>query len=95
MAKYHLVPMRINLTRDEVSELSEETMRQMFQEMRLDEMNDQKAEKNNLDSLSSEQIFKETKIAFPDYVKVLERGKLDHRPPQFFDVWDEMLTKLL
>ncbi|MDQ6755615.1 MAG: TIGR00341 family protein [Bacteroidota bacterium] len=65
MAKYHFVPMRINLTREEVSELSEETMRQMFQEMRLDEMNEQNGEKNNLDSLSSEQIFKEIKIAFP------------------------------
>ncbi len=32
---------------------------------------------------------------FPDYIDVLERGKLDHRPPYFFDVWDKMLTKLI
>ena len=37
----------------------------------------------------------ETTAAYPDYVNVLERGKLDHRPPDFFDVWDNMLTKLL
>lgn len=34
-------------------------------------------------------------IVSPDYVDVLERGKLSHRPAQFFDVWDKMLTKLL
>lgn len=30
-----------------------------------------------------------------DYVKILDKGKLSHRPKDFFDVWDEMLTKLL
>lgn len=30
-----------------------------------------------------------------DYINLLERGKLSHRPSDFFDVWDKMLTKLL
>lgn len=34
-------------------------------------------------------------LHYIDYIKTLERGKLSHRPKDFFDVWDEMLTKLL
>lgn len=34
-------------------------------------------------------------INYPDYIKVLDKGKLSHRPEDFFDVWDKMLTKLL
>ena len=30
-----------------------------------------------------------------DYVQMLDNGKLSHRPPDFFDVWDSMLTKLI
>jgi len=30
-----------------------------------------------------------------DYVRLLDRGKLSHRPADFFDVWDDMLTKLI
>jgi predicted ATPase len=30
-----------------------------------------------------------------DYVNMLDNGKLSHRPTDFFDVWDEMLTKLI
>jgi predicted ATPase len=30
-----------------------------------------------------------------EYIQVLERGKLSHRPTDFFDVWDEMLTRLI
>ncbi len=34
-------------------------------------------------------------IHYIDYVKVNEKGKLSHRPQYFFDVIDEMLTKLI
>lgn len=30
-----------------------------------------------------------------DYVKITETGKLSHRPDDFFDVWERMLTKLI
>lgn len=30
-----------------------------------------------------------------DYVKPTEQGKLSHRPNDFFDVWDAMLTRLI
>jgi predicted ATPase len=30
-----------------------------------------------------------------DYVKINELGKLSHRPDDFFDVWERMLTKLI
>lgn len=32
---------------------------------------------------------------FIDYVKINEAGKLSHRPDDFFDVWEKMLTKLI
>lgn len=32
---------------------------------------------------------------YPDYIKILDKGKLSHRPADFFDVWDKMLTKLI
>ena len=34
-------------------------------------------------------------IPYVDYVKILNKGKLSHRPIDFFDEWDNMLTKLL
>jgi len=38
---------------------------------------------------------KDNHFILPEYVKLLDRGKLSHRPADFFDVWDKMLTKLL
>ncbi len=65
MAAYHLVPMRVNLTKDEVSELSAEMTRQMFQEMHLDEIKEQSLiNTKQADTLSYTQIFNEVKIAF-------------------------------
>ncbi|NTS43035.1 AAA family ATPase [Flavisolibacter sp. BT320] len=34
-------------------------------------------------------------VNYPEYIRVLAKGKLSHRPEHFFDVWDHMLTKLL
>lgn len=76
MASYHLVPMRINLTKDEVSELSAEMTRQMFQEMHLDEIKEQSLGNSKpADSLSYIQVFKEVKIAFP-FIDTLFNGWL-------------------
>ena len=36
-----------------------------------------------------------TNYSIPDYVTLNEKGKLSHRPTDFFDVWDKMLTNLL
>lgn len=37
----------------------------------------------------------EGNLPLVDYVRLLENGKLSHRPSDFFDMWDKMLTKLL
>jgi uncharacterized membrane protein len=76
MATYHLVPVRINLTKDEVNELSAEMTRQMFQEMHIDEIKEQSLLNNRpKDSLSYSQVFKEVGIAFP-FIDTLFNGWL-------------------
>ena len=66
MTTYHLVPMRINLTKDEVSQLSAEMTRQMFQEMHLKEIKEQSLiNQKPIDTLSYTQVSNEVKIAFP------------------------------
>jgi len=32
---------------------------------------------------------------YPEYVKISPKGKLSHRPKDFFDEWDNMLSKLI
>ena len=91
MRKYRIVPMRINLTKDEVSQLSAEMTRQMFQEMQLQQIALQN--KNKLpDTLSYLQLTKETKAAFP-FIDTLYQGwitlpdagvKIDTMPIVFF-----------
>ncbi|MDQ6814666.1 MAG: TIGR00341 family protein [Bacteroidota bacterium] len=76
MAKYNLVPMRINLTKDEVSELSAEMTRQMFQEMHLDEMKEQSLlNQKYSDTLSYTRILAEVKVAYP-FIDTLFNGWL-------------------
>lgn len=66
LSKYHLLSMRVNLTKEEVSELSAEMTRQMFQEMHLNEIRQpdtvRQASENALLFTS---IYKEVKVAFP------------------------------
>lgn len=76
MAMYRLVPMRINLTKDEVSRLSAEMTRQMFQEMHLDEIREQSLiNQKPEDTLSYTQLSNEVEIAFP-FVDTLFNGWL-------------------
>ncbi len=71
---YHLVSMRVNLTKEEVSELSAEMAKQMFQEMHLEEMKQiDTINKKPADSVSYIQILKEVKIAFP-FIDTLSNG---------------------
>lgn len=66
MKLYHLVSMRVNLTKEEVNELSAEMAKQMFQEMHLQDINQQDTVKSKpADALSYSQVLKEIKIAFP------------------------------
>ncbi|MEO7802087.1 MAG: TIGR00341 family protein [Ginsengibacter sp.] len=66
MKAYHLISMRVNLTKEEVNELSAEMTKQMFQEMHLREIKLQDTLPPIVaDTISYHQIFNEVKIAFP------------------------------
>jgi len=68
--------MRINLTREEVSRMSAEMTKQMFQEMHLEELKEQVAVHTRLaDSLAYPQIAEEVKIAFP-FVDTIFNGSI-------------------
>ena len=76
METYQLLPMRINLTKDEVSELSAEMTRQMFRDMHLEEILEQSAlAGKSTDSLSYTQVYQEVKVAFP-FVDTVFIGRL-------------------
>ncbi|MGI8950510.1 MAG: TIGR00341 family protein [Chitinophagaceae bacterium] len=74
MALYHLKPMRINLSKEEVSKLSAEMTKQMFQEMQLKNLDSEKINQPK-DTLSYVQLIKEVKAAFP-FVDTLSNGWL-------------------
>lgn len=73
MYSYYLLPLRVNLTKAEVSQLSAEMTRKIIDEMHLQEMKEQIRILNPADTLSFTQIFKETKIAFP-FIDTLSHG---------------------
>ncbi len=74
MAKYQLIAIRINLTKDEINKLSAEMTQQMFQEMHLQELKEQVlVAKVPTDTLSFMQLYKEIKIAFP-FVDTVTNG---------------------
>ncbi len=79
MKHYMLKPMRVNLTKEEVSQLSAEMTRQMFQEMHLEEIK-QESSVNEIgqDTLPMSQLNKEVKIAFP-FVDTISSGWLTVR----------------
>lgn len=62
MKNYFLSAIRLNLTREEIDDLSAETARRMFEDMHMQEL---RAQIRRDDSLSYEQVFREAKIAFP------------------------------
>ena len=76
MVRYVIVPMRVNLTKEEVNQLSSETTRQIIEEMHLQELKDNMVLRS-FDTLSFTQIFKETKIAFP-FIDTLVNGWILH-----------------
>ncbi|MEP7251337.1 MAG: TIGR00341 family protein [Ginsengibacter sp.] len=76
MLRYIIVPMRVNLTKEEVNQLSSETTRQIIEEMHLQELKDNRVLPSS-DTLSFKQIYKETKIAFP-YIDTVYNGWILH-----------------
>lgn len=78
MGLYHLVSMRVNLTKEEVSQLSAEMINQMFQEMHLEELKLQNIlSKQVPDTVSYARVLKEVKIAFP-FIDTMSNGWLIH-----------------
>ena len=74
MAKYHLQSMRVNMTKEEVNALSADVSRQMFQQLLLQQMDDEK--KNHVaDTLSYKQLTSEARAAF-SFVDTLYNGWL-------------------
>jgi uncharacterized hydrophobic protein (TIGR00271 family) len=74
MGLYHLLSMRVNLTKEEVSALSAEMTKQMFQEMHLEELKIQeKGKKKPADTASYHQILQEVRIAFP-FIDTMSNG---------------------
>ncbi len=78
LRSYHLVSMRVNLTREEINELSAETARQMFSEMHLAEIREEKADKMgvNYDTVLNAQITKEIKTVF-SFIDTVYNGTIN------------------
>lgn len=78
MGLYHLVSMRVNLTKEEVNEMSAETAKQMFQEMRLEKIRQMDTvNQKSADTVLYTQILREVKIAFP-FIDTMSNGWLTH-----------------
>mgnify|MGYP001791872203 CR=1 FL=1 len=73
MAKYYLQSMRVNMTKEEVNELSADVSRQMFQSLQLQQMDEEK--NHATDTLSYKQLTNEARAAFP-FVDSLYNGWL-------------------
>jgi len=75
MKGYHLLSIRVNLTKEEVSELSAEMTKRMFEEVHLDEILQQDTLNKARDVFLFPQIAKEVKIAFP-FIDTVTNGWL-------------------
>jgi hypothetical protein len=76
MRHYKLKPMRVNPTKEEVSQLSAEMTRQMFQEMHLEEIKQESVVNGTaMDTLPMKQLYREVKIVFP-FVDTISNGWL-------------------
>lgn len=73
MSKYELKAYRVNLTKEEVNQLSADVSRQMFQQLQLNQMEENA--RFTSDTASFRKIVRETKIAFP-FVDTLYKGLL-------------------
>lgn len=79
MKMCRLVSMRVNLTKEEVSELSAETAKQMFDEMHLAELRQRDTvATSSADTMSYTQVLKAVKIAFP-FIDTLSNGWMPFR----------------
>ncbi|MEO6583371.1 MAG: TIGR00341 family protein [Ferruginibacter sp.] len=74
MQRYHLQSMRVNMTREEINELSADVSRQMYQQLQLQQM-DEELKNHSADTLSYKQLTNETRAAFP-FVDTLYNGWL-------------------
>jgi len=73
---YKFKPMRVNLTKEEVSQLSAEMTTHMFQEMHLEEIKQGKPlEDVDNDTLPMQQVDKEVRVAFP-FIDTLFAGSI-------------------
>jgi uncharacterized hydrophobic protein (TIGR00271 family) len=76
LRSYKLISMRVNITKEEVSQLSAETVKQMFQEMHLNELHEQsELMDKDADTIPYFQIAKEAGIAFT-FLDTLKAGTL-------------------
>lgn len=74
MEKYKLKPIRVNMTKEEVNTLSADVSRQMFQQLQLQYLSNEK-NNNSDDTLSFGQLNNEAKIVFP-FIDTLYNGWL-------------------
>ncbi|MEO7960005.1 MAG: TIGR00341 family protein [Ginsengibacter sp.] len=81
MKKYRVVPMRVNLTKEEVNQLSSETTKKIIEDMHLQELQEGLRLKYNEDSLSFTPLFRETQIAFP-LIDTMTNGWVMHPTKQ-------------
>ena len=72
MKQYKLHPLRVNMTKEEVNELSEDAARQMFQQMQLEALSAERS-KPQPDTLPYLKLTDETKAAFP-FIDTLYNG---------------------
>ncbi len=97
---YQLVSHRVNMTRDEVNELSASVIRNMYQQLELDRLKNGNEAKAT-DTLSYHQIVKEITIAFP-FIDTARNGwlsfsdtthRFDRRLPVIFYKSNRIITK--
>ena len=72
LSKYRLKPVRVNITREEVNQLSADVSRQMFQQWQLQQVAEENG-RGTYDSLTYQRLYPETSIAFP-FVDTLFQG---------------------
>ena len=82
MKKYRFIPMRVNLTKEEVSQLTSQTTKKIIEDMHLQEFKENMLLLKHSDSLSFTQLYDESKIAFP-FIDTLVNGWVMQPDSQF------------
>jgi uncharacterized hydrophobic protein (TIGR00271 family) len=73
MKRYRFTPMRVNLTKEEVNQLTSETTKKIIEDLHLQEFKENILLLKNSDTLSFAQLYDESKIAFP-FIDTLING---------------------